>query len=110
VELTVSVPRLPPEVETTAYLVACDVLEAAVGRTGIRRIVLDVGLDGGLLVIEVRDDRTGDAGPHAEGALTGARDRVATAQGRLTITDLAGGGRVLRAELPVPPGVDETSG
>jgi signal transduction histidine kinase len=102
VGLRVDVPRLRREDETTAYVVVAELVTAALAQADVRRVEVDVRLDGGTLTLDVRH-----AGArHGDGTddLAGARDRVRAAGGRLTVTDAVDGGTVLRAELPVQPG------
>lgn len=103
VELTCSTPRLPPAVETTAYLVVTEALTNAVAHAHARVVQVEVGLAGGTLVIEVRDDGVGGADAAGTG-LTGLLDRLGAAGGALTIVSPPGAGTTVRAELPVQPG------
>jgi signal transduction histidine kinase len=100
--LEVSAPRLDAADETTAYLVVAAALRPAVlEQTGARRVELDVCLEGGTLVVEIGYDSPDAAGPGLEDALTGVRDRVRAARGRLLVGSAPRGGSSVRVELPV---------
>ena len=51
-------------------------------------------------MVEVRDDGTGGADAAGSG-LSGLADRVAALDGRLQVDDPAGGGTVVRADIPL---------
>jgi signal transduction histidine kinase len=53
------------------------------------------------MIVEVADDGTGGADAEGGSGLRGLRDRVETLDGRLVVDSPAGGGTVVRAELPV---------
>jgi signal transduction histidine kinase len=101
VDVRFTAPRLPAATETTAYFVVAEALTNAVKHSGARNVRLDVDLEGGTLVIEVRDDGVGGADPARGTGLTGLVDRVDAAGGVLAITSPAGGGTALRVALPV---------
>jgi signal transduction histidine kinase len=104
VDLRVTAPRLPPAAETTAYLVVAEALADVVehAHAGSARVRAD--MDGDVLVVEVGDDGVGGADRSLGTGLLGLHDRIAAAQGRLTVVSPPGGGTVVRAELPVPSG------
>ena len=105
VDVRVSAPRLPPALETTAYLVVAEALTHAVEHAQASRVSLDVVLDRDTLVVEIRDDGIG--GEPAPGTgLTGLFDRVEAAQGSVEVVGAPGEGRTVRVELPVRPGGD----
>jgi signal transduction histidine kinase len=58
-----------------------------------------VRLDG-LLRVEVRDDGDGGADPARGSGLRGLADRAAALDGGLDVISPAGGGTVLRVEIP----------
>lgn len=100
VRVRVSVPRLPADVETTAYLVALEAVTSAAQHAEVQHVELDVSLEGGVLVVVVSDDGVGrddDACP----GLTALFDRVDVAAGSLTVSSAAGTGTTLCARLPV---------
>ena len=104
VDVRISAPRLPPTLETTAYLVVAEALADAARHAHAGRLSLSVELDGAILVVEVSDDGAGGVDPVLGTGLTGMGDRVDAAGGSLTLTSPPGGGTTVRAELPVPPG------
>jgi signal transduction histidine kinase len=104
VELRCSTPRLPPPVETSAYLVVAEALTNTVVHSRARRAQVDVGLEGDILVVEVRDDGVGGADATLGTGLTGLMDRLDAAGGSLAVRSPRGGGTSVRAELPVRPG------
>lgn len=99
--LSIDTPRLPPDLETTAYLVVAEALTNAAEHARARRAQVDVRFGGDALVVEVRDDGVGGADPAAGTGLTGLLDRVDAAAGTLTILSPPGEGTTVRAELPV---------
>ena len=101
VDVRVTSPRLPAAVETTAYFIVAESLTNAVKHAKAQRVRLSVDLHEDTLVIEIRDDGVGGADPNRGSGLTGLLDRVAAADGSLTIISAPGGGTVVRAELPV---------
>ena len=107
VEMSVTAPRLPTAIETTAYFVVVEVLTNAVKHSRARKVRLNVDLDGDRLVVEVGDDGVGGADPARGTGLTGLLDRVDAADGTLTIVSPIGDGTIVRAELPVPSGSDQ---
>jgi signal transduction histidine kinase len=98
VEMRVAAPRLPAATETTAYLVIAEALTNVVRHTCAERVSVRVGLEGDVLVVEVR----ADGADKSRGlGLTALIDRVDAAGGTVTITSLPGAGIVLCAALPV---------
>jgi signal transduction histidine kinase len=92
--------RFPGPVESTAYFVISEGLRNAADHAEATHVDVVVGDRGARLDVEVRDDGRGGADPEAgEGLRTLAR-RVAALGGRIEIESPAGGGTVLRAELP----------
>jgi PAS domain S-box-containing protein len=92
--------RLPAPVEATAYFVAAEGLTNVARYAQASHATVAAALDGGCLVVEVRDDGRGGADANGGSGLRGLADRVAALEGRLTIDSPAGGGTLLRAELP----------
>ncbi len=102
VDVRVDVPRLPPTVETTVYVVVAEALANVVKHAGARRAAVDVRLEPGLVVVDVRDDGSGGADLAGGSGLTGLLDRVEAGAGRLTVTSPPGGGTLVHAVLPLP--------
>ena len=100
VENDVSVGRLAPAVEATAYFVVAEALtnvakHARAGRAGVTARV-----EAGTLQVQVRDDGAGGARTGGSG-LVGLADRLAALDGQLRIESPAGGGTIVAAEIPL---------
>ena len=100
VSVDVSDERLPPQVEATAYFVACEALANVVKHAGASTATVTAVRRNGLLVIAVEDDGVG--GAHADGGsgLRGLADRVEALGGRLRVVSPAGGGTRVVGEIP----------
>ena len=94
------VTRPPEHVETTAWFVASEALGNIGKHAAARHAEVRVVWSGEDLVLEVRDDGAGGADPADGSGLTGLADRVAAAGGRLLLASPAGGGTLVRVELP----------
>jgi signal transduction histidine kinase len=95
--------RLPEAVEAAAYFVVAEALTNVVRHSGADRAEVGIHRDNGRLRVEVRDDGAGGADGAGSG-LRGLADRVAALDGRLRVEDPAGGGTVVRAEIPLRGG------
>jgi len=103
VEIETSVEeRLPEPVEAAAYFVVSEALTNVVKHSGAERAEVGIRRDDGRLVVQVSDDGGGGADPAGSG-LRGLADRVAALDGRLRVDDPAGGGTVVRADIPLRP-------
>jgi signal transduction histidine kinase len=91
--------RLTPEVEATAYFVACEGLANVVKHAAARLVEITVVVDGPCLVVTVLDDGGGDADPRGDG-LRGLADRVEARGGRFWVDSPAGRGTRITAEMP----------
>jgi signal transduction histidine kinase len=91
--------RPPPVVETAAYFVVAEALTNAAKHGGGAPARVWARVNGGTLAIEVADTGAGGADPDG-GGLTGLRHRVEALDGRLRVVSPAGGGTIVRAELP----------
>ena len=101
VTVDVSSQRLPLAVEASAYFVVAEALTNVIKHSKAQEAVVRAGLDGPVLLVEVRDDGVG--GANREGAgLVGLDDRVAALGGALRVESPAGGGTLIAATLPVP--------
>ena len=101
--VTVDIPdrRFDPQVEATAYFVIAEALTnvARYAEATEARVATVEG--DGRLVVTVADDGRGGADPAAGSGLRGLADRLAAVDGRLTVSSPAGGGTIIRAELPL---------
>ena len=102
VDLHVTVPRLHPQLETTAYFIVAEALTNVVKHARATRATVNAALDDDTLIITVQDDGRGGADPTRGTGLTGLLDRVEAGEGELVITSPAGRGTVLRASLTQP--------
>jgi signal transduction histidine kinase len=87
--------RAPPEIEATAYFVACEALTNAVKHAAPSRVVVETARVDGVLRMTIADDGIGGAV-----ALPGMHDRVAAQGGTLAITSPPGAGTRIAVELP----------
>ena len=95
VAFNVSLRPLPPEVESTAYLVASEGLANVLKHAGASRAAIGARRRDKSLLVEVTDDGVG--GAHG---LRSLADRVEARGGRLSVTSPAGGGTRVLAEIP----------
>jgi signal transduction histidine kinase len=102
VDLHVSVPRLPAQLETTAYFVVAEALTNVVKHAQADHAEVRLTIEAGALVVDVRDDGIGGADPARGTGLTGLLDRVEASYGTLTIASPPGHGTILRATVPIP--------
>lgn len=101
VNLRMTAPRLPAQIEITVYFFVAEALTNVVKHARATRAGVTVQVDGATLWAEVRDDGIGGADPSGGTGLTGLSDRVQAADGTLTVTNAAGGGTVVRIALPL---------
>jgi signal transduction histidine kinase len=97
----VSVGRLPPAIEATAYFVVAEALTNVVKHSGADSAEVKASVEGDLLRVEVRDNGVGGARTDGTG-LIGIEDRLSTLDGRLRVESPHGGGTLIAAEIPVP--------
>lgn len=93
-------PRPPAAVETTAYFIVGETLANIAKHAGATTANVHVHRSEHTVVIEVTDDGAGGAELRPGGGLAGLADRAATIDGVLTVVSPAGGGTVVRADLP----------
>ncbi|MFI2612900.1 sensor histidine kinase [Kitasatospora sp. NPDC018619] len=96
--------RLPESVESTAYFVVCEALANVAKHSGAEHAEVSGRLDGGRLLVEVRDDGRGGADAGRGSGLAGLADRLAVVDGRLLVSSPPGGPTVLKVEIPVAAG------
>lgn len=94
--------RLPAHIEATAYFTVAEALTNAARHAKASRAVVSIRDAGDRLEIRIRDDGVGGADPTLGSGLSGLADRLAAVDGRLVIESPAGGGTVIRAEVPLP--------
>jgi signal transduction histidine kinase len=100
VEIDVSVGRLPPAVEASAYFVVAETLtnvakHAHAGHARVTARIVDSAL-----AVDVRDDGVGGAQPDGSG-LMALSDRLAALGGRLQVDSPADGGTAVSATIPL---------
>jgi PAS domain S-box-containing protein len=105
----VSVGRLPPVVEATAYFVVAEALTNVVKHAGAERAEVSVRVEGATLRVAVRDDGAGGVRPDGRG-LVGLRDRLEALDGRLLIDSTMVGGTLVVAEIPLSGHPDPRGG
>jgi signal transduction histidine kinase len=91
--------RFPPDVEATAYFVACEGLANVVKHAHARLVEITVAIEGPTLVVTIRDDGAGAADAGGVG-LRGLADRVEARGGRFWVDSPAGRGTRITAEIP----------
>ena len=101
VENGVSVERLPPAVEATAYFVVAEALTNVAKHARAGRAAVMTRVEGGTLRVDVRDDGVGGARRDGSG-LVGLADRVAALDGRLRVESPAEGGTLVAVAIPLP--------
>jgi signal transduction histidine kinase len=100
VSLDVSEERLSPQVEATAYFVACEALANVVKHAHATKASVSARRRNGVLVVQVDDDGIGGARTEDGSGLRGLADRVEALGGRLRIDSPAGGGTRIVGEIP----------
>jgi signal transduction histidine kinase len=100
VKTEVSVDRLPPDVEATAYFVIAEALTNVAKHAGADNAEVIARLEKGELRVHVSDDGVGGAKQDGSG-LVGLGDRVAALQGTLRVESPADGGTRIVAAIPV---------
>ena len=99
VDVGVSVDRLPPAVEATAYFIVAEALTNVAKYAHARRAEVTARVEDGTLQVEVRDDGVGGVQPDGSG-LVGLGDRVAVLDGSLRVESPVDGGTVIAAAIP----------
>jgi PAS domain S-box-containing protein len=101
VENGVSVGRLPPAVEATAYFVVAEALTNIAKHAHAAHVTVTARVEHRTVRVQVRDDGIGGARPDGSGLL-GLADRLAVLDGQLRVECPADGGTLLAADIPVP--------
>ena len=92
--------RLPARVEAAAYFVVAEALTNVARYAQASRASVAVERHNGHAVVEVRDDGIGGADATRGSGLTGLADRLSALDGRLEVVSPAGGGTIVRANIP----------
>jgi signal transduction histidine kinase len=87
-------------IESIAYFCAAELLANVAKHSGATRAWLSLAQQDDRLLLRVRDDGHGGAGPRAGSGLAGLLDRVRTVDGRLEVASPPGGPTVVTVELP----------
>ncbi len=101
VDLSVTAPRLPAHIETTAYFLVAEAMTNVVKHSHANRATVEVHVDDHTLVVDVRDNGVGGADPASGSGLTGLFDRVEASDGSLTVTSPPGAGTAIHATIPI---------
>ena len=100
VDNDVSVGRLSPAVEATAYFVVAEALTNIAKHAQAGRAAVEAHVEDSTLVVCVRDDGVGGARLDGSG-IVGLRDRLAVLDGRLRVESPADGGTLVDAAIPL---------
>jgi signal transduction histidine kinase len=100
VQLHLDPDRLPDDLATTAYYVACEAVTNAAKHAGPGRVAVRVAREEAAVRIRVEDDGCGGATVRPGSGLAGLVDRVAAAGGGLHLASPLGRGTVVEAVLP----------
>jgi len=101
VQAGISVGRLPPAIEATAYFIVAEALTNVAKHSQANQALVTAQIRNGTLQIQVRDDGVGGADAAGTG-LVGLADRVSALDGTLRLESPADGGTLLAADIPVP--------
>jgi len=91
--------RFAPEVEETAWFIACEAVANAVKHAAPLSVAISACRMDGRLQLVIEDDGIGGADPSGSG-LRGIADRAEAVGGRLTVQQRGGHGTIVVAELP----------
>jgi signal transduction histidine kinase len=100
VENGVSIGRLAPELEATAYFIVAEALTNVAKHSDADHAEVAARIENGTLRVQVRDDGVGGARADGSG-LMGLADRVAVLDGTLQLESPAEGGTLVAAAIPV---------
>ena len=93
--------RLPEPVEAALYYVVAESLTNAAKHAGATEGRVELSTTPTAVIVEIRDDGRGGATLTGGTGLRGLGDRVEALGGELQVRSPAGGGTVIRAELPL---------
>jgi signal transduction histidine kinase len=91
--------RFAPDVEETAWFIACEAVANAVKHAASHSVAISACRTDDRLRLVIEDDGIGGADPAGSG-LRGIADRAEVAGGTLTVRPRGGRGTVVIAELP----------
>lgn len=100
VEVRLDVPRMPADVESTAYFAVCEALANVARHADASYVRVEGRLTDSTLILEVIDDGFGGADPAHGTGLTGLGHRLAVLDGTIALDSPIGGGTRLRMEIP----------
>jgi signal transduction histidine kinase len=100
IDVAVSVDRLPPAVEATAYFVIAEALTNVAKYAHAQLVTVTACVEDGSLQVRVRDDGVGGARPEGSGLL-GLADRLAVLDGKLRVESPVDGGTLVAADIPL---------
>ncbi|MGW4804892.1 sensor histidine kinase [Kitasatospora sp. NPDC004272] len=101
VRLAVDLPERPaPAVEAVAYFVVSEALTNVVKHARASRVDVSVERIGGTLLLVVSDDGVGGASESGGSGLAGLVRRVASVDGKFSLSSPVGGPTVITVELP----------
>jgi signal transduction histidine kinase len=106
----VSVERLPPGVEATAYFIVSEALTNVLKHARASHAMVTVRAEDRRLRVEICDDGIGGADPQRGSGLIGLSDRVEALGGTLRLTSPSGRGTTLLIHLPVEEATSNRSG
>jgi signal transduction histidine kinase len=93
--------RLPEAIEAAIYYVVAESLTNAAKHAGATDGHVELATTPDAVVVEIRDDGRGGASLESGTGLRGLVDRIEALGGALRLQSPAGGGTVIRAELPL---------
>jgi signal transduction histidine kinase len=93
--------RLPPPVEAAAYFVTAESLTNVAKYAEASAARVRLGVEQGLLHLDVSDDGVGGADLMGGTGLRGLRDRVEALDGQLSVVSAPGEGTTVTAEIPL---------
>ncbi len=92
--------RFSRSVETTSYFVVAEALANAAKHADASTISVSARRADGCLILEIEDDGRGGADPAGGSGLRGLADRLAAVGGQLAVSEVAGGGTRVQAQIP----------
>ncbi|MCK0091857.1 sensor domain-containing protein [Rhodococcus sp. F64268] len=100
VDVQLPLPRMPADVESTAYFAVCEALANVARHAGASQVSVSGRVAESTLFLDVTDDGSGGAAPEQGTGLAGLGHRLAVLGGTMMLDSPAGGGTRLRMEIP----------